>query len=155
MTKIVAAAALALVCITPSPGTAQSGLAGSWSTEFDIGIRNVNGEETSMGKRKATLTLTVKGDSVVGTWLAAPMDGAPVPAPLKLKGTLTGTRVMLESEPVDHHVRINDDEQVVKMVSSYSFEVRGDSLVGTTHVSALDHSFDSPDRPFLATRAKT
>jgi hypothetical protein len=154
MTKFVTTAALALMSLALRPGAAQSGPAGRWTTEFDTGIRTENGIETSMGKRQATMTLTVKGDSVVGTWLAAPADGAPTPTPIKLKGTVSGTRVILASEPVERHVRINDDEQVVKMVSSYTFEIRGDSLVGTTRVSAPDHSFDSPDRPFLAKRMK-
>jgi hypothetical protein len=154
MTKFVAIVALALISLAPRAVAAQSALAGRWSTEFDIGIRNENGVETSMGKRQATMTLILKGDSVMGTWLSAPADGAPSPVPIELKGTVSGTRVLLESEPVEHHVRINDDEQVVKMVSSYSFEVRGDSLVGTTRISAVDHSFDSPDRPFVTKRLK-
>ncbi|HEY8062067.1 MAG TPA: hypothetical protein VID74_04675 [Gemmatimonadales bacterium] len=154
MTKFVAIVALALISLAPRAVAAQSALAGRWSTEFDIGIRNENGVETSMGKRQAAMTLILKGDSVMGTWLSAPADGAPSPVPIKLKGTVSGARVLLESEPVEHHVRINDDEQVVKMVSSYSFEVRGDSLVGTTRISAVDHSFDSPDRPFVAKRLK-
>jgi hypothetical protein len=154
MTKFLATAALALGLLAPRPGAAQSGPAGRWSTEFDTGIRNENGVESSMGKRQATMTLTVKGDSVLGTWLAAPADGAPAPAPIMLKGTARGAHVTLEAEPVERTVRINDDEQRVRMVSSYSFEVRGDSLVGTTRVSAPDHSFDSPDRPFAATRVK-
>lgn len=154
MTKLVATAALALVSLAAKPGAAQSGPAGTWTTEFDIGIRNENGVETSMGKRQATMTLTLKGDSVVGTWLVAAETGAPAPAPIKLWGTVSGTRVVLQTEPVERTVRINDDEQRVRMVSSYSFDVRGDSLVGTTRVSAPDHAFDSPDRPFLATRLK-
>jgi hypothetical protein len=154
MTKIVAVAALALVSLAPGRGTAQSGPAGRWTTEFDTGIRNENGVETSMGKRQATMTLTVTVDSVTGSWLVAPVDGAPAPAPIKLKGTVRGTHVLLESEPIERTVRINDDEQRVRMASSYTFEVRGDSLVGTTRVSALDHSFDSPDRPFVAKRLK-
>lgn len=154
MTKLVATAALVLVSLGARPGAAQSGPAGRWSTEFDTGIRNENGVETSMGKRQATMTLTVTGDSVIGSWLAAPVDGAPASAPVKLRGTVRGTHVLLEAEPIERTVRINDDEQRVRMVSSYSFEVRGDSLVGTTHVSALDHSFDSPDRPFVAKRVK-
>lgn len=154
MQKVVTLAASVLLALGTRSASAQSGPAGRWSTEFDTGIRNENGVETSMGKRQATLTLTVKGDSILGSWLAAPADGAPSPVPIKLKGTASGARVMLESEPVERTVRINDDEQKVRMVTSYAFEVRGDSLVGTTRVSALDHSFDSPDHPFLAKRLK-
>jgi hypothetical protein len=154
MPKVVMMAALAMVSLGLGSAAAQSGAAGRWTTEFDTGIRNENGVETSMGKRQATLTLTVQGDSVLGSWLAAPADGAPSPVPIKLKGTVSGARVVLESEPVERTVRINDDEQKVRMVTSYAFEVRGDSLVGTTRVSALDHSFDSPDHPFLAKRLK-
>lgn len=152
MTKFVATAGLALMSLVARPASAQSSLAGRWTTEFDIGIRNENGVETSMGKRQATLTLTLKGDSVIGTWLAAPADGASTSAPMKLKGTVSGSHVILEAEPVERTVRINDDEQRVRMVTSYSFEIHGDSLIGTTRVSAPDHSFDSPDRRFVAKR---
>src|ERR1700693_2014569 len=92
MTKFVATAAFVLVSLAPRPGAAQSGPAGRWTTEFDIGIRNENGGETSMGKRHATITLTVKGDSVIGTWLVAAEAGATAPAPINLKGKVNGTR---------------------------------------------------------------
>ncbi len=154
MKLFTAITALALLTATNRPAIAQSTPAGTWNTEFDIGIRNQNGVETSMGKRAATMTLTLKGDSVYGSWQVAPDSSGPAPAPIKLSGIRAGTKVTLRAEPVERTVRMNDDEQRVKMVTSYNLEFRGDALDGTSKVSALDGSFESNDRPFSAKRAK-
>ena len=76
-----------------------------------------------MGKRAATMTLTLKGDSVYGSWQVAPDSSGPAPAPVKLSGVRTGTRVALRAEPVERTVRMNDDEQRVKMVTTYALEL--------------------------------
>jgi hypothetical protein len=154
MRTFTAATALALAITLHRPAAAQASPAGTWNTEFDIGIRNENGVETSMGKRAATMTLTLKGDSVFGSWQVAADSSGPAPAPIKLSGVRSGTKVTLRAEPVGRTVRMNDDEQRVTMVTSYSVELKGDLLEGTTRVAALDGSFESNDRPFSAKRAK-
>jgi hypothetical protein len=137
------------------PLAAQASPAGTWATDFDIGIRNENGVETSMGKRAATMTLTLQGDSVFGKWQVAADSSGAAPAPIKLKGVRAGNKVALQAEPVERTVRMNDDEQRVKMVTTYTLELKGDSLEGTTRVAALDGSFEGGDRPFLAKRTKS
>jgi hypothetical protein len=154
MKTFTAVAVLALATTLHRPAAAQASPAGTWSTEFDIGIRNENGVETSMGKRAATMTLTLKGDSVFGSWQVAPDSSGPAPAPIKLSGVRAGTKVTLRAEPVERTVRMNDEESRVKMVTTYSLELRGDTLDGSSRVSALDGSFESNDRPFSARRAK-
>ena len=146
-------AVLAMAAAAHQSALAQASVAGKWVTEFDIGIRNENGVETSMGKRQATITLTLKGDSVSGTWQAAAVEGS-TPAPVSLKGTIAGGKVKLQSDPVEHTVRMNDDEQQVKIVSYYTFELHGDLLSGTTRNSSVDGSFNGPDREFSAKRSK-
>jgi hypothetical protein len=147
-------AALLLLAMPATPIHAQASVAGTWLTEFDIGIRNENGVETSMGKRQATMTLTLKGDSVLGTWQVAAVSDAPAPGPIKLRGIRSGAKVSLEADPVERTVRMNDDEQRLQMTSTYTFDLRGDELVGTTRNTFSDHSFDGPERSFSAKRAK-
>jgi hypothetical protein len=129
-------------------------VAGRWSTEFDTGIRNENGVETSMGKREATFVLAVTGDSVTGTWQPKGDANGPAPAVVHLTGKRSGAKIELASEPVERTVSINGDEQRVRMVTTYSFEVHGDLLEGTTRTRALDGTFEGTERPFSAQRAK-
>ena len=132
---------------------AQASVAGAWATEFDIGIRNENGVETSMGTRQATMTLRVAGDSVFGTWQVAPQGGS-TPAPVALSGSLHGTKLQLRAEPVQHTVNLGDGDRAVKMVAVYRLELRGDQLVGTSQNTSSDGSFDGPERAFVARRVK-
>jgi hypothetical protein len=134
------------------PVKAQGSVAGKWSTEFDIGIRNENGVETSMGTRAATMTLSVKGDSVFGTWQAAADSTGKLPAAIHLSGTTGGSKARLRSEPVERTVRMNDEEQKVKMFTTYVLAVDGDKIDGTSTVAALDGSFEANPRPFSAKR---
>lgn len=134
------------------PARAQGSLAGTWNTSVDVGMRIENGVETSMGKRPAVMTLTVKGDSVLGTW-TLPADGSsPAVPPNPLRGTRVGNKVTLKADPIERSRNINGETQLVKLVNSFAFELKGDSLVGTSKVSALDGSFESSDREFLAKR---
>ncbi len=155
MTKRAAVLTLALLATAGRTASAQGDVAGIWRTEFDIGIRSENGVETSMGKREATMTLTLKGDSVYGTWQVVAPEGATAPPQIRLSGIRSGNKVTLQSEPVERTVRMNDEEQRVKMISGYTFEVSSDALTGTTRTWAADHAFDPPERPFSAKRVKT
>jgi hypothetical protein len=147
-------AALLVLAMPATRIHAQASVAGTWLTEFDTGIRIENGVETSMGRRQATLTLTLKGDSVLGTWQVAAQPNSPTPAPIKLRGTRSGTTVTLQADPVERTVRMNDDEQRLQMTSTYTFDLRGDELVGSTRNTFSDRSFDGPERSFSAKRTK-
>jgi hypothetical protein len=59
MRRFAAVAMLALASAVPRPAVAQASVASTWLTEFDIGIRNENGVETSLGKRQAQPLLDV------------------------------------------------------------------------------------------------
>lgn len=148
--KTVIAVAL-LTGLAAGSARAQASAAGTWNTEFDIGIRNENGVETSMGKRKATMTLTLKGDSVLGVWQVAPDSTGRKPAPVALMGVRSGAKLTIASEPVERTVRINDEEQRVKIVTTYYLELRGDELVGNSELKSAEHIME---RPFLAKRQK-
>ncbi len=145
---------LAAMLAAPRIALAQATLAGKWNTDFDTGIRNENGEIRSLGKRAATMTLTVKGDSVLGTWQIAAEGTSASPAPIHLKGTKTGNTVQLRSDPVERTVNMGDGPQQVKMIAIYKFELNGDALTGTAQNSSGDGQFDGPEMPFAAKRAK-
>jgi hypothetical protein len=151
--RVVTAVALGMALGFPHQASGQTSVTGRWSTEFDIGIRNENGVETSMGKRQATMTLELRGDSVFGTWQVAPQGGA-TPPPVHLKGVRTGTKVQLSAEPVEHTVNMGDGDRTVKMVAVYRLELHDGELVGTSQNTSADGSFDGPERPFSARRIK-
>src|ERR1043165_8244736 len=98
MAKRIAVLAAVTALLIPQLARAQASIAGKWSTEFDIGIRNENGVETSMGKRQATLVLTMKGDSIFGTWTVAPLPDGPAPAPVKITGVRNGAKFTFQQE---------------------------------------------------------
>jgi hypothetical protein len=144
---------LALLVLAASRGAdAQTSLAGRWRTEFDVGIRVIDGVESSEGKGQARITLQTKGDSIIGTWLNLdPPGGAPAARPLR--GVVTDSGARLETvEPREVVLRTPDGEQHFQTTTTYTFRVRGDSLVGTTQWIAVDRTTRGPARPFVATR---
>jgi hypothetical protein len=143
-----------VVTLGTSPVSAQGSIAGNWITEFDTGIRNVNGVEESMGKRQARLVLEVHGDSISGTWQPLADSAGRLGAIVRLHGKFAADKVTLETEPVGRTVRVNDDERQVKIVTAYAFTLRDDALDGTMTNRALDGSFESNPRPFQAKREK-
>lgn len=148
------AAAVALFAAATSL-QAQSPVAGKWAADFELGMRNVNGEMTSMGTGHARITLELKGDSVVGTWQVldpAPANGAPATRPLK--GVFANGMLKLETEPAVRRVVLNDEEKQIRMVTRYELKLDGDVLAGTAQQVALGGEIEPPSRPFKATREK-
>jgi hypothetical protein len=146
--------AAAVMIAVMAKSVSGQGLAGTWNTTVDVGMRIENGVETSMGTRPAIMMLTVKGDSVLGTWVL-PADGSSPAIPAnKVRGMRNGNKVTLTADPIERTRNINGETQSVKLVASYAFELKGDVLEGTTRVSAADGSFATSDRPFTAKRAK-
>jgi hypothetical protein len=143
----------ALALALAPPASAQGSIAGSWITEFPIRLRVINGVESSDGVGQARLTLRLKGDSVLGTWVEI-THGAGQPARTRaLRGTLVGGRARVETDPPDERVlRDNEGERRVQMRTLYDFTAHGDSLQGTEQNIAADHSSVAHSRPFSAKR---
>lgn len=148
------ALALAFAVVALHGVAAQGPVAGNWRTEFDTGIRSVNGVETSTGKRQARIVLRLTGDSVTGTWQALADSTAPAGKAIQLRGKIAGGRVQLQADPVEHVRMINGDQQRVRMIDSYSFVLHGDVLEGTVQTRSVDGSFERNARPFSAKREK-
>ena len=152
MHRLVPSLALVLLAV-PRGAVAQGSIAGTWRTEFDVGIRIVNGVESSEGKRHARITFQVKGDSIQGTWQNVDTLGAAVGAPRPLRGVVTDSGARIESvTPTAITMRRQGDEQHLLATMNYVLTVRGDTLVGTEQWVALDHSDRGPMRPFGAKR---
>lgn len=144
-----------LVLVTSRGALAQSPIAGTWRTEFNVGIRVINGVESSEGKRQARITFQMKGDSVLGTWQNVDTVGAAMGDPRPLRGIVTDSGVRIQTiVPTEMVMRTQDGEQRLQANLFYVVSVRGDSLVGTEQWIALDHSDRGPMRPFTAVRAR-
>jgi hypothetical protein len=151
ISTILCAATLALAVARPA--SAQGNVAGDWITEFPLRLRVMNGVESSEGTGRARLTLRLKGDSVLGTWLDI-TSGAAQPARTRsLRGTMANGRVRVETDPPDTRVLFDGTtEQRVQMRTVFDFTARGDTLEGTEQSIAADHSSVAHSRPFSAKR---
>jgi len=143
-----------MISLGAAPARAQGTIAGKWTTDYPTGIRNENGEVAVSSSRPATMTLTLKGDSVLGTWqLSAPAGGA-APAALHMVGKRTGTKFVLQDDAVERTVNMGEGPKQVKMFTRWEFEVKGDVLEGVQHNLSPDGSFEGPELPFTAKRVK-
>lgn len=115
---------VAALAFVPAPLLAQS-VAGKWLIEY-IGRARIENGVMSGEKVKAQLDLAQAGDSVTGTWTM--LDGS-APA-WKVRGTVKGNQLVLESEPTDATINLNGDERVVSMVRTLELTVNGDALTG-------------------------
>ena len=106
--------ALIALAVVNAPAQAQ-GVAGTYVLEYPAQIRVTNGEE-SLQLGKARLTLQVKGDSIVGTWLV--LDRADA-RPREIRGTLQGT---MAKWTIENEGRINDggETRTVKMITNFT-----------------------------------
>ena len=138
------------------PLSAQAGVAGSWIMDFPIGLRVINGVESSTGTGQARMTLTVTGDSVHGTWRDITRGTTQPARPRTLLGTIAKGRVRVETDPPDEGViRDAEGEQHVRMRRIYDFTARGDSLLGTEQSINADDGTVAHSRAFSARREAT
>ena len=147
-------AAFAALFASAGSVQAQSPVAGKWIAEFELGMRNVNGEVTSSGTGKARVSLQLKGDSVFGTWEAIE-PAAPAGAVARpLKGVYAGGVLTLETEPSERRIMMNDTEQRIRMITRYEVKIDGDAMTGTAQQVAPGGEITPPARPFKAVREK-
>ena len=150
--RLVAAAIVLTVGVVPV--RAQGTVAGKWTTDYPTGIRNENGEIVVSASRPATMTLTLKGDSVIGTWQMSAAAGGTAPAPTHMTGKRSGTKFVIRNEAVERTVNMGEGPKQVQMFTQWDFEVKGETLVGTQKNMSPDGSFEGPELPFSAKRAK-
>jgi hypothetical protein len=132
--------------------SAQATVAGTWFTEFDAQVRVVNGSASTV-KGRARLELQVSGDSIHGTWQTLNATGAADGPARPLGGALSTSGAHFEAlRPSEVVQRTMDNETHTQVIMNYDVAVHGDSLVGTVHWVAVDHSSQGEMRPFTALR---
>ena len=115
-------------------------------------MRIVNGSASTV-KGHARIELHVSGDSIHGTWQNLNATGAADGPSHPLGGTLTSGGAHFEAlKPSEIVRREMDNETHTQVVMRYDVAVHGDSLVGTEHWVAVDHSSQGETRAFTATR---
>jgi hypothetical protein len=138
-------AMVALVTVT-TPVDAQ-GIAGTYLVEYPAQIQVTNGEENvQMGK--ARLTLEVKGDSVVGTWLVL---NRPDAQPRAVRGTVQGNTAKFSIES-EGRTNQNGEERTIKVTTDFSATVTGGKIDGTMEFRA--EGMSRPARKFSGVREK-
>ena len=154
MKKIAAVFALGVVLALPVAAHAQGSLAGTWTSAYPTRVTNENGNVVASETRPSTMTLTLMGDSVLGTWHLDATAGGAAPAPIHLKGTRVGTKVTLTADAVERNINIGDGPKKVMLSTVYTFELKGDVLTGTQKNVSTDGSFEGPELDYLAKRIK-
>lgn len=120
------AATTSLAAQSPSP----SPLIGTWSINWEIGRRIMNGESGSI-KAKGTMSIVPSGDSLMATITTLSReDGAPPPAPYSFGGRITasGARLVRISEAV---MTINGEERKQPSTAVWTLSLDGQTLQGT------------------------
>lgn len=120
---------LSILIAGGAPLAAQSPLVGSWRVTYPAGARIENGERTLI-MANATLQLAAAGDSLVGTLANDPSPDMPERPPIRLAGLASTGAVSLVSHSTGV-INSNGEERKITVISTWSLEVRGDSLHGT------------------------
>lgn len=145
--------AFAPLLLAPLRGTkAQGTFVGRWSIEYPLNLRVVDGVESSTGTGRARLTLTQRGDSVIGTWEVLAPVTIPMPPKRTLRGVAVGGRLQLQAEPTTAIIASVRDTHTLTIITRYDLRVKGDTLVGTEIRTPNDPAFPAASRPFVAIR---
>ena len=67
-----------LLLLAAALSAAQPPAAGTWTLTYDADIRTAGGKSEVRSRRDATLVLRQHGDSLAGTWHAAPLGPVPI-----------------------------------------------------------------------------
>lgn len=119
-----------LIALHAAPLAAQApSFVGSWQLSYPRGKTIENGEETTIWGT-GVLTVVSQGDSLIGTLVAEPTPDLPPRPPARLAAAATKGEATFRSR-TEATMSRNGSESTVKVVSTWKFTVRGDSLVGT------------------------
>jgi hypothetical protein len=145
---------LVAVVFIPASGAAQD-IAGKWTVEYPRTIRNVNGAAQADEMSTAILTLEVKGDSIVGSWLA---QNSPNPTPRTLRGTIRNGMITLIGDPTEATIRRAsgnggiEDQSTVRMITFYEGTVKDGVIEGTFRGESEDKTVQMPSVKWKASR---
>ena len=139
--------ALALVAVAATGVSAQK-IEGTY--EFQQKVR------TSMESEPidvvAKLTVTLKGDTAIGSWVVA-FPGRE-PKPVELKGTVKGnTLTLLTGTQQAKLSGGSGEERTIDVTSTYVLTISGDEISGEITSSSSDENVQLPSRPLKGKRA--
>jgi hypothetical protein len=132
-------------------GLEAQNVAGKYAVEFPYQMRRGGGLEQAEQKAQATLTLVLKGDSVVATWQVTG-GGIPASPGREGRGTVQGNTAKFDILS-QARVNINGNETPVEMISTYTATVEGDEIKGTIESRSVDGSVQAPVRNFSGKRS--
>ncbi len=115
-------AALAVIWAS-RPASAQS-VTGKWAVTWDADIRVDHDTAIVKSRKPATLELTQRGDSVVGTWSGAPDSHTPV------RGTFDGRSLKLSSGTVERNGMIDGKPTPIKIRWDIAGSVEASKISG-------------------------
>ena len=121
---------LASALAAPLSAQAPSPLLGTWSIDWEVGRRIMNGDVTSI-KAKGTLLIAASGDSLLATVTTVSRDdNAPPRPPVTLGGrlTATGAEFRQRSEAI---MNTNGEERKQVITSTWTLTLNGQTMKGT------------------------
>lgn len=134
---------LTLLSLAVAPVAAQSPFAGRWSLRYPAGMRMENGVATII-PGSGTLTLEIKGDSLIGQLTPDPLPDGTVRPPTRLAGTASGNSATFTNRRA---AMVNDGtgERQITVIQTWRLTVTGDSLSGT--LERRDEGGELPPAP--------
>jgi hypothetical protein len=120
---------LALPLMAAPIAAQDHALVGTWTISYPAGMRMTNGAPTPI-TATGTLTFVVQGDSLVGTLVTDPIEGAPARPPSRMAArTAAGEMTFVQRSPAQ--VNMNGEVREATGVSTWTLRVAGDALSGT------------------------
>jgi hypothetical protein len=107
------------------PAQLHAQFAGKWVADLGEWQAEGGGDVQIRGANSGTLDLTMKGDSVIGTWVGASGN----PAPLELRGRMEGQKVVLKGQR-EGRVNLNGQESTVLLAIEYELTASAGALTG-------------------------
>ena len=122
--------ACALVLGTATLNAQQPALTGSWRLTYPAGMRIDNGVPTPI-IAGGTLTVTERGDSLIGSLLTDPIPDVPARPPAHLAAPKSSGDEAVFIARSEATLNMNGEEQTATVVSTWRLVARGDSVSGT------------------------
>lgn len=145
--------AVALVAVA-APALAAQGhpLAGRWQVDYERG-RRIENDEVMAIRGTATLTLELRGDSLVGMFVrpATPEQPAPEPQRFAARPTATGAVFVVKTTVT---MNMNGEESTHEAVMTWTLDARGDAMEGTMIRTVTGMDFPVEPTPVKGTRLK-
>ena len=151
MTRMILAC---LVLSASALSAQQQPLVGTWKLSYPAGMRMVDGAATPI-MATGVLTIAAQGDSLVGDLTTDPSPEHPQRPATRLSAPAAGGDELVFASRSEATINRNGDAQTAVVWSTWTFEVKGDSLVGTVErkVEGIDLPSSGP-QPVTGVRAK-